>query len=274
MKAPLQRLTPLRDDPATGWLSASERLSVNALGWVVWAAYSLSMSFLYMFVHVLVFHFSPLVGSRRLSALIVGTISLALAPAVRRSILRMKAGRTADMLRRQAANVAADDWDALAREPEGQVASVLGWVRGRLHLNTPVGGEPVVGVAISCQSTFPGVLEAVHDFEICDEEGRTILVQMSDARTFGTPNVALQGRDLQVLFGTLEVPTGVTASAYTVHALREGDPVMVVGFKRTVIDAESASMRGAGERLAMGSVSPCPLLVFTIDAERRKVVAS
>jgi hypothetical protein len=143
-----------------------------------------------------------------------------------------------------------------------------------LRLNTPVGGEPAVGVAISCQSTFPGVLEAMHDFELCDEAGRTILVQMADARTFGTPNVALDGRELQVLFGTLDVPTGVTVSAFTVHALREGDPVMVVGFKRTVVDSEGASLRGEGERLAMGSMSPCPLLVFSIEAERRKVDAS
>jgi hypothetical protein len=175
------------------------------------------------------------------------------------------------MLRRQAANVAADDWAALAREPEGQVASVLGWVRGRILLNTPVGGEPAVGVAIPCQSRFPGVLEAVHDFEICDEEGRTILVQMADARTFGTPNVALDGRELQMLFGKLEIATGVTASSFKVHTLREGDPVMVVGFKRTVVDPDGASMRGEGERLAVASSPPCPLLVFSIEAERRVV---
>jgi hypothetical protein len=46
---------------------------------------------------------------------------------------------------------------------------------------------------------------------------------------------------------------------------------MVVGFKRTVVDPSEASLRQAGERLALGSQAPCPLLVFTIDAERRKL---
>jgi len=63
----------------------------------------------------------------------------------------------------------------------------------------------------------------------------------------------------------------VTASSFQVHALRDGDPVMVVGFKKTVVDPEGASMRGEGERLALGSSAPCPLLVFTIAAERRDV---
>ena len=119
----------------------------------------------------------------------------------------------------------------------------------------------------------PGVLEAMHDFELCDEEGRTILIQMADARTFGTPNVALESRELQMLFAALELPTGVTASSFQVHALRDGDPVMVVGFKRTVVDADAASMRGEGERLALGSSAPCPLLVFSIEAERRPAPA-
>jgi hypothetical protein len=271
VKAPLQRLTPLRDDPAIGWLSPGEKLRINALGWFVWAAFVVSMFVLRFILRVLLFLFVTRIFTGRISVMIVGALSAALVPAVRRSILRMKTARVADLLRRDAVHVAADDWEALARQPEGQVASVLGWVRGRGHLSIPLGGEPAVGVAAPCQSTFPGVLEAVHDFELCDEEGRTILIEMADGRTFGAPNVALDGRELQMLFATLELPTGVTASAFQVHALRDGDPVMVVGFKKTVVDPEGASMRGAGERLALGSSAPCPLLVFTIAAERRSV---
>jgi hypothetical protein len=270
-KAPLHRLTPLRDDPAIGWLSPGERFRINAMGWFVWAAFVVSMFVLRFVLRVVLFLFVTRIFTGRISYMIVGALSAALVPAVRRSILRMKTARVADLLRREAAHVAADDWAALASQPEGQVASVLGWVRGRGHLSVPLGGEKAVGVAAPCQSTFPGVLEAVHDFELCDEEGRTILIQMADGRTFGTPNVALDGRELQMLFAALELPTGVTASAFQVHALRDGDPVMVVGFKKMIVDPEGASMRGEGERLALGSSAPCPLLVFTLAAERRPV---
>lgn len=270
-KATLHRLTPLSDEPAAGWLSRGERLRIDAMGWLAWGAFVTSMFLLRFIVRVLLFMFVSPVFTGRLSFVLVGALSATLVPGVRRSILRMKSARTADLLRRGANDVAADDWDALQREPEGQVASVLGWVRGRAQLDRPIGGEPAVGVAIPCQSNFPGVLEAVNDFELCDEEGRTILVQIAGGRTFGAPNVSLEGRELQMLFAALEVPTGVTASSWQVHALRDGDPVMVVGFKRTVVDPGEASLRQVGERLALGSQAPCPLLVFTIDAERRNV---
>ena len=271
VKAPLHRLTPLRDDPAIGWLSPSEKMRMNALAWFVWASFVVSMFAFRRILRVLLFLFVTRFFTGRISYAIVAALTAALVPAVRRSILRMKTARVAELLRREAAHVAADDWEALAAQPEGQVASVLGWVRGRGHLSVPLGGESVVGVAVPCQSTFPGVLEAAHDFELCDEEGRTILIQVGDARTFGTPNVTVDGRELQMLFAALELPTGVTASAFQVHALRDGDPVMVVGFKKTIVDPEEASMRGEGQRLALGSSAPCPLLIFTIPAERRAV---
>jgi hypothetical protein len=261
----------LRDEPAAGWLSRNEKLRIDALGWFVWAAFIGSMLVLRFIARALLFVFVTRIFTGRISTLLVGALSAALAPAVRRSILRMKSARTADLLRRGANDVAADDWDALAREPEGQVASVLGWVRARTYLAPAVSGEPAIGVAIPCQSTFPGVLEAVNDFELCDEEGRTILIQAADGRTFGAANASLDGREMQMLLASLEAPVGVTASAWRVHVLRDGDPVMVVGFKRTVVDSDEASLRQPGERLALASQSSCPLLIFSIDAERRKV---
>jgi len=270
-KAQLHRLTPLRDDPAIAWLSPSERLRLDALGWSVWIAFVVAMMLFRDLLRLALLRFITPLYPGRISLGLTIMLVVAVAAGVRRSIIRMKSARLADRLRADAKNVAADDWAALGHEPEGQVASVLGWVRGRHHLDKPIAGEPAVGVAIPCQSTFPGLLESVHDFEVCDGEGRTILIQMADARTFGTPNALLDGRDLQMLFAALEVPTGVTASAYQVHALRDGDPVMVVGFKRTVVDPEGASMRGEGERLALCSSPPCPLLVFSIEAERRDV---
>ncbi len=268
-KPPLHRVTPLRDDPAVAWLDRGEKLRIDALGWFVWTAFFVSMSLLWFVGRVLLFVFVTPIYTGRMSAVIVIALGASLFPAVRRSILRMKSGRTADLLRRGANDIAADDWEALAREPEGQVASVLGWVRGRLHLDNPIGGEQAVGLALPCQSTYPGVLEAMHDFEIYDEAGRTILVEVSGARTFGVPNTSLDGREVQLLLATLEVPTGVTASVWRAHALRDGNPVMIVGFKRTALDSSGASLRQAGERLALASQPPCPLLIFTIDAERR-----
>jgi hypothetical protein len=270
-KAPLHRLTPLRDDPAVAWLSKGEKLRVGARGWAVWIAFFFSMLVLWDLLWDLLYYAVTPFFPGRISLALVIVLVITIFSAVRRSIIRMKAARVADILHAGAKDVAADDWAALAREPEGQVASVLGWVRGRERLATPLGGESVVGVALPCQSKFPGLLESMHDFELQDEEGRTIVIQMADARTFGTPNVALGGRDMQMLFATLELPTGVTASSYHVHALRDGDPVMVVGFKRMIVDPAAASMRGEGERLALGSSPPCPLLVFSLAAERRPV---
>lgn len=268
-KPPLHRVTPLRDDPAAAWLDRGEKLRIDMLGWFVWAAFFLSMFVLWFTGRVLLFLYVTPIYTGRTSAVIVVALGAALFPAVRRSVLRMKSGRTADLLRRGANDVAADDWDALAREPEGQVASVLGWVRARLHLEKTVGGDLAVGLALPCQSTYPGVLEAMHDFDLCDDAGRTILVEVAGARTFGAPNTSLDGREVQMLLASLEVPTGVTASGWQVHALRDGDPVMIVGFKRTALDPAGASLRQPGERLALASQPPCPLLIFTIDAERR-----
>ena len=268
-KPPLHRVTPLRDDPAAAWLSRNEKLRIDALAWLVWAAFFVTMFVLWLVGRIVLFLFVTPWYSGRASAVIVIGLGIVIFPALRRTILRMKSGRIAELLRRGANDVAADDWEALAREPEGQVASVLGWVRPRMLLEKPVGGNPAIGLALPCQSTYPGVLEAMHDFELCDEEGRTILVEVAGARTFGVANTALDGRDVQMLLASLEVPTGVTASAWHVHALRDGDPVMVVGFKRTAVDPSEASLRQPGERLALASQPPCPLLIFTIDAERR-----
>lgn len=269
VKPPLRRVTPLRDDPAAAWLRPDEQFRIDLLGWFVWTAFFVSMFLLWYIGCVLLYLFITPWYTGRTSAVIVVAIGVAVFPALRRWILRMKSGRIADLLRRGANDVAADDWEALAREPEGQVASVLGWVRGRTVLDKPVGGSPAIGLALPCQSTYPAVVEAMHDFEICDEAGRTILVEVAGARTFGAANTALDGRDIQMLLALLEVPTGVTASGWQVHALRDGDPVMVVGFKRTTVDPSEASLRQAGERLALASQPPCPLLIFTIDAERR-----
>ena len=51
--------------------------------------------------------------------------------------------------------------------------------------------------------------------------------------------------------------------------LRDGDPVMVLGFKQTVADPGQHAARQVPLRATLGSSSEQPLLIFALDAERR-----
>jgi hypothetical protein len=266
---PLHRMTPLRDDPALAWLSSGERLRIDALGWFLWAAFVVITFVVRQIVHAAIFVFVTPIFSGRISIVIVGGLAAMMAPGIRRSILRVKNGRMESLLRRQANEFAADDWAALENAPNDTLVSTVGWVRGRQHLSKPIGGEPAVGVGIPCQHRFPGVFESLHDFELVDEEGRSILIQASEGRMFGTPNVALDSHELRHLYADLGVPSGATNSGWHIHSLRSGDPVMVVGYKQTVIDPSEPSFRGPEGRLALASAPPCPLMIFSLVAERR-----
>ena len=52
---PLHRLTPLRDDPAFAWLTAGERLRIDALGWFLWVAFIVITFIVRQIVHVAIF---------------------------------------------------------------------------------------------------------------------------------------------------------------------------------------------------------------------------
>jgi hypothetical protein len=266
---PLHRMTPLRDDPALAWLSTSEKMRIDLLGWLLWAAFVVIAFVVRRLVGVAIFIYVTPFFSGRISIVVVGGLAAALAPGVRRSILRIKSERLENLLRGQADDVAADDWAALEGKPNDTLVSAVGWVRGRQYLAKPIGGEPAVGVGIPCQHRFPGVFESLHDFDLVDEEGRSILVQAWEARMFGTPNVALDSHELRHLYADLGVPSGATNSGWHIHSLRSGDPVMVVGYKQTVIDPSEPSFRGPKGRLALASAPPCPLMIFSLVAERR-----
>ncbi|HEX3902271.1 MAG TPA: hypothetical protein VH853_05420 [Polyangia bacterium] len=268
---PLHRLTPLRDDPALAWLSTGETMRIDALGWFLWAAFVVVMFVVRQFARALIFIFVGPFFTGRVSYIVVGGLAAALAPGARRSILRIKNERIEKLLRRQADEVAADDWTALEHEPNDRIVSIVGWVRGRQQLDKPIGGERAVGVALPCQHNFPGVFESLHDFDLVDEEGRTIFIQASEGRLFGAPNVALDSQELRLLYAGLGIPSGATPSGWQVHCLRDGDPVMVVGAKQTVMDPGESSLRGPAPRASLASASPRPLLIFSIPAERRPV---
>jgi hypothetical protein len=254
-------MASLWDDPAAAWLSKDERARVGLLVFFLWSLYVVAIPPTWLFILFFL-------GFRG-AFLLTFAIFTALFRPVRRSILRTRSERIEQILRRNTGEVAADDWARLAAEPDETVASVVGWVRGRQYLSKPIGGEKAVGVALPCQLTYPGVFESLHDFELVDEEGRTILVQAADARILGAGNITLESNELRLLYGAFEIPSGITHSGWHVFVLRDGDPVMVLGTKRTVLDPTQPSFRTPPQSLALGSAPSAPLLIFSIAAERR-----
>ena len=51
--------------------------------------------------------------------------------------------------------------------------------------------------------------------------------------------------------------------------LRDGDPLLIVGFKRSMVDPNEHGLRQAPVRATVASSPPRPLLIFPIAAERR-----
>jgi hypothetical protein len=114
------------------------------------------------------------------------------------------------------------------------------------------------------------VLETLNDFELVDEAGRAILVQVADARMLGTSNVNLtDGKARRLLIASLDLPVGAMATGWDAFVLRDGDPVMTVGFKQTILDPTQTSLRAPPARASIGSLPPRPMLIFPLAAERR-----
>ncbi|HEY6477793.1 MAG TPA: hypothetical protein VI456_14550, partial [Polyangia bacterium] len=156
-----------------------------------------------------------------------------------------------------------------AAEPDDTVVSVVGWVSARQRFDKPIGGEPAVGLALPCQHRYPGTFESLHDFDLVDEQGRTLFIGAADGRLFGAPNLVLDSHQLRLLYSDLGVPSGATPSSWHVHTLRDGDPVMVLGTKQTIVDPGESGFRGPPTRLALAASPPRPLVVFSLPAERR-----
>lgn len=264
---PLHRMTPIRDEPAVAWLSPGEKTRVETLVFLYWVAFWIAAFVAWLFLwRSLAFFF---MYGFRFSIAIIVAVGLATFRAVRRAILRARSERIEQLLRHNAAEVAADDWAKLGQEPNDTVASVVGWVRGRQCFDKPIGGAPAVGVTLPCQHHYPGMFESLHDFDLVDEQGRTIFIQAADARLFGAMNLILDSQQLRQLYSDLGVSPGATPSGWHIHTLRDGDPVMVLGSKRTTVDPGESGLRGPPQRLALASSGPRPLVVFSISADRR-----
>ena len=67
---------------------------------------------------------------------------------------------------------------------------------------------------------------------------------------------------------SLDLPVGAVATGWDTFVLRDGDPVMVVGFKQTALDPQPACA-APPVRARSASLPAKPLLIFPIAAERR-----
>src|SRR4051812_41725671 len=232
-RRPLHRLTPLRDDPVVAWLSPQQRVRVALTRWMAWSVFSF-LSFLCWLSLLLVLRFGLL-----LTSVYCCMGVMAVAWPVRRGIMRRCSAKVAALVRDSSPGLAVpiDDFADLDRQPDGTMVSLVGWIRAREQLPEPVGGEPCVGLALACHQRYPGVLETSNDFDLVDEAGRTVLVQVADGRMLGSSNVNLtDGKARMLLVASLDLPVGAVATGWDTFVLRDGDPVMTVGFKQTVLD--------------------------------------
>lgn len=270
---PLHRLTPLLDDPAAAWLSTAGRWRVGLTSVLGWGIFIVALILLKIAISIFL-HSNPVLFfvPRRAVYVALGLLIVAIRPIVRRAILRRRSVRIAASIRDSAPAEALtiDDWTELENAPEDQPISVVGWAHARLRLPHPVAGEPCIGLALACQQDYPGVLETLHDFDLVDETGRSIPIQVADARMLGEPTVDLGGGDSQhLLVASLDLPAGATLSGWHAFVLRDGDPLLIVGFKRSMVDPNEHGLRQAPVRATVASSPPRPLLIFPIAAERR-----
>jgi hypothetical protein len=267
---PLHRLTPLRDDPVTGWLDRGELFRVRLTGWGGWAAFGISVLALRVVLGIVLVRLY--IVDPRVSGVAAAVIGVALIEPVRRAILRMQSAKAAAIARQKVASSAraVDEWSALDYHPDGALVSLVGWARGQLHLGQRVAGQPCIGLAVPCQQKYPGILETLHDFDLLDEGGQPVPVRVAGGRMLGEANTSLGGGTEQILLvASLGLPAGALLSSWNAFAIREGDPLLVFGFKRTSIDPGMFGIRQAPSRSEIVSEPNRPMLIFAIGAERR-----
>jgi len=108
----------------------------------------------------------------------------------------------------------------------------------------------------------------------CGAARSALEIKVAGSRVFGPPNVNLSdGHQRRMLLSSLDLPVGAVMSGWETLVLRDGDPVMVLGFKQTVADPGQHAARQVPLRATLGSLADQPMLVFTLDAERRPAPA-
>jgi hypothetical protein len=269
---PLHRLTPLRDDPAAVWLSRAQRLVVRMLGWRKWATWGLGIWLFRLMTTLLLLYLIYYPGY--LPWILTCAVAAATFNPMRRAVLRSQNARISELIRTSPPPEAlkVEDWAELEPEPDGRLVSVVGWVRARVQMS--VAGEQCVGLVLPCQQRYPGVMASVHDFDLVDEQERPLAIQVADSRVFGPANMTLSdGHQRRTLVSSMDLPVGAVLAGWDTFVLRDGDPVMVLGFKQTVADPVQHAARQVPLRVTVASAADQPLLIFALDAERRPAPA-
>ncbi len=205
--------------------------------------------------------------------LVAGGVAVALLVVVRYASVATRASATAAHAKDDAAALAkpVDDLAAFADEPDGSVVSLVGWVRGHGRLLHHAGGNVAVGLSLHCRGQH--LLETLHNLDLVDEAGGTALVIAEGARLLGEPNVQLSPADREdvALVHALELPVGIVPTYWSAFVVRDGDPVMVIGVKKTLHDMTEVEHGRPAARPALGSAANRPLLLIPLAAERRDV---
>jgi hypothetical protein len=308
-RPPLHRLTMLRDDPAIRWLSLWSRLKVAAAGlalWFVWLG----------LIGVAIAEWGAVGRSRKalmtevqlshaLGA-ILAAVLICLAPMVYWASLQIRNRAMLALVWKEIMARASplDDWSKLDDAPDDRPLSLVGWVRGRSHLLHRIDGKPCVGLALGCRlrtiKTFVDwghhdlwtgkprrfdyvqrdseVMETLFDFDLVGDDGRSIPIEVAGARLLGERNVAMLGddQDERDLIVWLDLPSGCTPLPRKAYVLRDGDPVMVVGYKTSAMDTGTRGYRQAPFRTTVASTLSLPLLIYPLPppAERREDLAA
>jgi hypothetical protein len=286
LPGPLHRLTRLKDDPASHWLTSIDHAIVTVKGWGAWALYAAFIRGVFAAFYYVIstasgdYNLAQSVGMgwRRVLSipglLTAGLAAFLLVP-MRRAVIRLRASATAKMAREAAMAQAAavDDFTALEAEPDGRLVSLVGWVRGHGYLYHPVAGDRAVGLTLRCQDGVPFVMETMHNFDLLDEAGNTALVVTADARLLGDANVQLSraSPDDRQLLVSLDLPASAVPTDWNAFVVRDGDPVLVVGTKTTIQDMTELQHGRSPNRTAVAATKARPLLLFPLDAERREV---
>jgi hypothetical protein len=262
----LHRLTTLRDDRVEAWIGSRPTPSIILVGWMNWMVFTLTMMVVGWITVYSLGIFGRLV--RRFIFIGLGLTWAGMIPWMRRRVVRVRNQRLQTLVRAAAIreSVAIDDWEALRAQPDGAIVSLVGWVSGHAQLSGTVAGEPCVGIALDCYHNYPGVFESLHDFDLLDENGRSVTVRVEGGRLLGEPQHRIYGTDeSRLLIGTLELPA-TAATTGDAYVLRDGEPVMVIGFKSTGPSELNPRVPGPS---VIASSATRPLLIYPIRAERR-----
>jgi hypothetical protein len=283
LPGPLHRLTRLKDEPAAGWLQPLDLTIVTVKGWAAWALYFASLYGVRTAIWILTASYldSPALMTMfggvaaRIPLIVSGVLGAALIVPMRRTVVRIRASTIAKMAKQSATDsaVAVDDLSALGDEPDGRVVSLVGWVRGHGYLEHLVDGQRAVGLSLRCQDGLPFVMETMHNFDLVDEGGNEALISTGEGRLLGESNVQLSraSNDDRQLVLSLDLPSSAVPTDWNVFAVRDGDPVMILGTKTTIQDLTQIQHNRPINRAAVASTKKRPLLLFPLDAERRDV---